>query len=147
MVAPGQRAPAHVGLVRLGAGEPGGGVLAEQGGALGEDVAELLRREVAEPLVGQRVLAVGVQEQPARPQVRGGGVGEDLVLRGAGEAQVQAVQQDVGHLVREGGRQVAAVGAEAVVDLDEVLGTRGQFHGGGLLHRPEGDHHARVGQP
>ena len=38
---------------------------------LGEDVAELLGGEIAELLRGGRVLAVGVQQQPARAEVRG----------------------------------------------------------------------------
>lgn len=143
----GERAAAHVRLVRLGAGEPGRRVLAEQEGAPGEDVAELLWGEVTELLVGELVLAVRVEEQPAGPEEGGGGVGEDFVVGGGGEAQVQPVQQDVGDLVRQCGRQIAAVGAEAVVDLDEVLRTRGQFHGGGLFHRSEADHHPGVGQP
>ena len=45
------------------------------------------------------------------------------------------------------GADVRAVLLEAVVELDEVLGSRGEFDVRGVFHLAEGDHHPGVRQP
>ena len=57
------------------------------------------------------------------------------------------MQIDVHHLVGEGRADVPAVGAETVVQLDEVLGPGGEFDVRRLLHLPEADDHPGVRQP
>ena len=63
-----------------------------------------------------------------------------------GKRQVQAVQIDVHHLVRERRADVPAVGAEAVVQLDEVLGARGELDVRRVLHLAEAHDHAGIRQ-
>lgn len=146
-VAPGPRHPLDVRRVGLRAGEPHGGVLAEDQGPLGEDVPELLRGEIPEFLRGRRVLPVRVQQQPPRAEVRRRRVREDLVLAGAGEGQVEAVKVDVHDLVGESRADVPPMRAEPVVQLDEVLGSGGEFDIRRMRHLTETDDRPGIREP
>ncbi|PZT69734.1 hypothetical protein DN402_25915 [Streptomyces sp. SW4] len=133
--------------VRLRAGEPHRRVLAEHRRPLGQHVPELLRRQVPQLLRGRGVLPVRVQQQPPGAQIGRGRVRQDLVGAGAGEGQPETVQIHVHHLVGEGGADVPAMGAEPVVQLDEVLRSGGQFDVGRVGHLPERHDQAGIGEP
>ncbi len=75
---------------------------------------------------------VGVEEQPARTQVGRRCVGEDLVVARAVKADRGGAERRASPRAR-GRRRFPAVGAEPVVQLDEVLRAGGQLHVRGMV--------------